>query len=220
MFEKRTKRIVSVEEAQKLQAEGKAKIIAFAPDGQVEISEKAPSVRKEKPTMSKAELPEEVKPGHTVVLRFQRRKKGDDGKSKRVTIQKFKISRSRLTGRFPKLFVRPTGMPLLPFGMHHVDMSFLDARGELNYDEDLAEPINPDTGEAEWSWEFETLLVQGLWSQMIEVASRFWKFVFTRQHLVFMALGGAAGLSLALGLASMFHMGGGMSISWTDHLPG
>ena len=171
---------------------------------------KTPPVR-----MSEKATPREVKAATMIPIRYTQMKK-EKGELKRITTNRmgFLQPKVRLGVRF--ILVK-TGLQALPNRMHFVVLKNLDANGELSFDEDYSESINPDTGQPEFSEELEDILTQGLHQQMIEVATQFWKFVFQRQHLIFMGLGIAAFAFVALGVASAFHLGGGIQVDWTQH---
>lgn len=167
--------------------------------------------------MSDAEAPKEVKLKARIKIRFTRVKKrmNSEGKEviKRVTLTKGTIPRKSV------LIFRKTGLKPLPWSAHFVDHTSLDQFDELSFDENYCEPIDPDTGEPKWSDELELLIVSALHGQMVEVATRFWKYVFTRQHLGFAIIGLIAGASITLGLGTVFHAFGGVDISWQTHAP-
>ena len=199
------------------------KFVMNLSDGRVLIKSRTPKPPKDsKERMTDSALPKEVKLKGQIQVRFMRlkklvdsygRPKMEDGKqiTKGVVLSKSKIPRKA------KLITRKTGLKQLPYAMHFVDHSMLDRYDTLSYDEDWAEPINPDTGEPEWSDELEELITQGGHGQMIEVATRFWRFVLTRQHLIFMCLGVLAGFFVVVGLASLLHLFGGIQVNWSNH---
>jgi hypothetical protein len=203
------------------------KFVMNLSSGKVLVKVRAPKPEKaQREKMSEAAPVTEVKLKAQVQVRFRRLKRATDeyglpkvdknGRQiiKAVTLGKTKIARKA------KFIVRKTGFKQLPLAMHFVDLSMLDKNDELTFDEDYAEPINPETGEPEWSDELEAINAQGIHGQMVEVATRFWKFILTRQHLLFMAMGAAAGLFIVIGIADIFHFFGGVQINWTPHTPG
>lgn len=167
--------------------------------------------------MSDATPPKEVKVKSRIKIRFTRVKKrlNDEGGTvlKRITLSKGSIPRKSV------LIFRKTGLKPLPWSAHFVDHTQMDSYDELSFDENYCEPINPDTGEPEWSNELESILVAALHGQMIDVATRFWRFIFTRQHFAFALMGLIAGASITLGLGTVFHAFGGVQVNWTIHAP-
>ena len=199
-----------------------ATLVRVAENGNLVLKVKAEKRKKEpKPEsekMSSATPPKEVKLKPRIKIRFTREKQrtafGGNIVRKRVTLSTATIPRKSV------LIVRKTGLKQLPYAMHFVDHSMLDTYDELSFDENYAEPLNPDTGKPEYSPELEGLLAHGIHGQMIEVATQFWRFVLERKHLIFMGLGLLVGLFLSMGLAVIFHAFGGVQINWQPYPPG
>lgn len=159
---------------------------------------------------------QDVKTGLAVPVRYTQQKKQPDGTIKRITVSRTGFLQPKVRPGVRFLLVK-TGLQVLPYRMHYVDLRNLDANGELCFDEDYSEAINPATGKPDYSPELEDILLQGIHQQMVEVATQFWRFIFQRQHLVFMGLGVIAFSLSALGIASVFHLGGGIAVSWVQH---
>lgn len=218
MLTRREKKVVPFDVGNRLIVEKKATLVGLAPNGQLVIKtpiEKPPKQEKpKKEKMTDAQPPKEVKLKSRIKIRFTKMKKMPNGTLKRVTLSTSTIPRKAV------LIVRKTGLKQLPYAMHYADHTMLDGYDEMSFDENYAEPINPDTGVPEYSQELEGLLAHGIHGQMIEVATQFWKFVLERKHLIFMGLGLAAGFFVVTGLATFLHIFGGVQINWQSHLPG
>ena len=169
-----------------------------------------------RPTMNPVPSPKEVKVGSMIPIRYTQQKRQADGSLTRITTSSTGFMRPKVKLGVRFLVVK-TGLQALPYRMHFIELKHLDENGELTFDEDYSEAIDPMTGEPAYSDELEDILTQGLHQQMVEVATQFWRFVFQRQHIAFMALGVAAFLFAALGLETVFNPHTGIQIDWTYH---
>jgi hypothetical protein len=146
--------------------------------------------RKKKPqrTMSSARVPQTIPTGKTVKVRMTD-VVDDKGRKKRVIASTLNVQlKDTIRRRGKRFFAARTGIPGLEWGAYHLDMKEQDANGELTFDRAYCEPIRPKDGIAHRSFEVSIVMANAFVVQGIEIATILSSFVFTKRHLVIIAV--------------------------------
>ncbi len=170
-----------------------------------------------KPTMTDAPPAIEVRPEHPLTKKIRCRMttmKEESGLLKRVTVRRFKISKST------RVFRMKTGkLKDMEWGAYFNDLSCLDRNNELSWDVNYSEPLDPSDGLPNYSSSFAIMLANSFVSQAIKVATLLSGFIFQRRHILFMLVAGLFGGMLMISLDTILHITPTTVIHWVPSLP-
>lgn len=136
------------------------------------------------------------------------------------TYEKRRVVTARyLVHRRVKIFVAKLGIPNMAFGAFILDPSALNSEGKVVYDEQIAEPYQPNGAPPMWSRALDIIMANAFVGAAIEVSTTFAGFVFGRPQLYVLLVSAFIGGFAMWSIAPIFGWFPTTAIHWVTSPP-